>query len=250
MRDYRKIFWTRERFGTLFLQAVLVTVLLAWFFYRSIWALLPLSAAGALYFRKGARELIRKDREDLERQFRECIESVKTALKAGYSAENAFLESEKDLELLFGRDSMIYREMELIRRGLVVNRTLEELLAGFAIRSGSDAIGQFAEVFVIAKRSGGNLPEVIRDASELIGEQMEAKAELRTLLSGRRMEQNIMKLMPFGILLYIGLTSPGYFDSLYGNPKGVLLMTGLLGVYLAAFFLGEHILGKLEEECA
>jgi len=56
-----------------------------------------------------------------------------------------------------------------------------------------------------------------------------------------------MKIMPFGILAYVGMSSPGYFDPLYGNATGIMIMTVLLIVYLAAFYLGDRILGKLEE---
>jgi len=67
-------------------------------------------------------------------------------------------------------------------------------------------------------------------------------------LSGRRMEQNIMKIMPFGILIYVGISSPGYFDPLYGNLTGIAVMTVLLTIYLAAYHIGDRILDKLEEE--
>ena len=63
----------------------------------------------------------------------------------------------------------------------------------------------------------------------------------------KKMEQNIMKLMPFGILAYVGVSSPGYFDPLYGNLTGIALMTGLLTIYLVACFMGDKILSGLEE---
>ena len=73
------------------------------------------------------------------------------------------------------------------------------------------------------------------------------REEIAAALSGRRMEQNIMKIMPFGILAYVGMSSPGYFDPLYGNITGTAIMTGLMILYLSAFYLGDRILGKLEE---
>lgn len=59
------------------------------------------------------------------------------------------------------------------------------------------------------------------------------------------MEQNIMKLMPFGILLYIGFSYPGYFDALYHNLRGMGIMTLCLIVYLGAYALGEYIIQKI-----
>lgn len=187
-------------------------------------------------------------REKLTIEFKECILSVSTSLKAGYAVENAFLESRGDMKLLFGENSMIYNELELIRRGLVINITLEELLEDLADRSGSADIHQFAQIFVIAKRNGGNIPEIIRASSELIGMRIETRQEIRTVLSGRRMEQNIMKLMPFGILAYIGMSYSGYFDSLYHNVRGVMIMTMCLVIYIFAYVTGDTILNRIEAE--
>ena len=59
------------------------------------------------------------------------------------------------------------------------------------------------------------------------------------------MELVIMELMPFGILFYVNMGNPGYFDSLYHNLTGIAIRTGCLAVYLASFFLGKYILNKL-----
>ena len=66
--------------------------------------------------------------------------------------------------------------------------------------------------------------------------------------SGKQMEQNIMKGMPFGILVYISLANHGYFDVLYHNWQGAALMTGCLGVYLLAYGMGERIMDQIRLE--
>lgn len=248
-RDYRKYEPTlREMLGEIG-KAVCAVGILAYFFYRSIWAVIPLAGIGVVVYRRSIAARIRNCREQLVVQFQECIMSVSAALKAGYAVENAFLESRNDMRLLYGENSLIYQELECIRRGLVINISLEEQLADLADRSGSEDIRQFAQVFAIAKRSGGNLPEIIRSTAELIGQRVNMQQEIRTLLSGRRLEQMIMKLMPFGILLYIGATYPGYFDSLYHNLTGIAIMTGCLGLYLTAYVLGDRTLDRIARNC-
>lgn len=225
-----------------------MSALLAYFFYRSVWAMLPLSIVGVLFFRMERDKKIEKIKEELNIQFKECILSVASCLKAGYAVENAFVESRNDMKLLYGESSLIYTELECIRRGLIINITLEELLTDLGNRSASDDIMQFAQVFGIAKRNGGNLPEIIQTTAVLIGRRIDAKQEVRTLLSGRQMEQTIMKLMPFAILLYIGRSYSGYFDTLYHNWQGTAIMTGCLGVYLAAYVMGDRIIRKIAAE--
>lgn len=244
-RDYRKCRWSVRELMPAIGKSALVVVLLAYFFYRSVWAVLPLSVVGVLFFRMEGQRRREVAREELNCQFKECILSVAASLKAGYAVENAFVESRNDMKLLYGEKSLIYMELEHIRRGMVINITLEELLTDLAVRSGSDDIIQFAQVFAIAKKSGGRLPEIIQTTAEMIGRRIDARREIRTLLSGRQMEQNIMKLMPFGILLYIGSSYPGYFDTFYHNLQGVAIMTVCLAVYLAAYILGDKILQQI-----
>ncbi|MBO4609479.1 MAG: type II secretion system F family protein [Lachnospiraceae bacterium] len=246
-RDYRSVKWDAGKRLRAVLESAGCVLLLSFFFYRSFLAAVPLSFIGILYFRKKGKSLAAKDRKNLESQFGEAIRGVETALKAGYSVENAFVQSGRDMERQFGRDAFICEELEAIRRGMILNITLEEMLTDLGMRSGSEAISDFAKVFAIAKRYGGSMPEIISSAADTISLQIETMEEIDASLSGRRMELNIMRIMPFGILAYVGVTSPGYFDPLYGNLTGVLLMTGLLAVYLAGFVLGDKVLAGLEE---
>ena len=247
-RDYRKCEWTgRELVFAIFKSAVVV-LFLAFFFYQSMLAVIPLSVVGILYFRMLGRQRVKKNKHRLLLEFKECILSIATALRVGYAVENAFLESRNDMRMLFGVQSHIYQELELIRRGLVINITLEELLKDFAERSDCKEVQQFAEVFTIAKRNGGNLAEIIYSTSEIINRQIETRQEIQTLLSGREMEQRIMKLMPFGILIYIGMTYSGYFDSLYHNPQGIAIMTVCLAVYIVAYLLSDRIIERIGVE--
>lgn len=248
MLDYRSANWKKGERLLVVLESILVMALLSYFFYRSAFAMIPLIGIGVLWYWRKCKSKVKKDKDILEIQFKECILSVNAALRAGYSIENAFRESEVDMKRLYGTSSYIYTELLIIRHGLVMNERIENLLMDFARRSDLENIEQFSEVLSIAKRTGGNIPDIIRNTSDMITRQIDSRMEIQTILSGKRMEQNIMKLMPFAIILYVGLTSKGYFDSLYGNIKGILIMTGALAIYIAAFFLGEKILSRLEQE--
>lgn len=218
-----------------------VTGFLAFFFYRSLWAVIPLAPLGLAWFQLIRQRRGRRRREELAGQFRECILAVASSLQAGYSVENAFLSCEQDMGQMFGRDALICDELRLIRRGLAINIPLEELLADLGERSGCDELAQFGEVFSIAKRNGGNMAEIIGSSSELIGKNIDLRREVEILLGGKRMELTIMKLMPFLVLLYVGTANAGYFDVLYHNGRGILIMTGCLAVYVAACAIGEIV---------
>ena len=247
-QDSHEYRWKKGEELAALLLSVAVMGLLAFFFYRSLWAVPALSPIGVFCYRSVRRKKAERYREELTAQFRECILAAATSLQAGYSAENAFLECGKDMKLMYGENAPICRELGIMRRGLQINITLEELLQDFARRSGCEEINQFAQIFSLAKRNGGNMAAIIRSSAALIGKQIELRQELRTLLAGKKMELNIMKVMPFGILAYISFGNPGYFDMLYHNITGAAVMTGCLAAYLAACLLGDRVLEKMMAE--
>lgn len=243
--DYHKYRWKKGEKAGIFVICAGATGFLAYFFYRSLWAAIPLSGIGIMLFLRISGQRMKRAKEELAVQFRECILATATSLQAGYSVENAFVEAGKDMRLMYGDEAAIVEELNIIRRGLNINITLEELLTDMAERSACEDILQFAEIFSIAKRNGGNMTEIIHSTAAQIGKQIELRQEIQILLSGKKMELGIMKGMPFGILLYVNFGNPGYFDPLYHNLTGIAVMTGCLGVYLGAYVLGEKILDGL-----
>ena len=241
-QDCCKYGWKKGERARAVLVSLGVTGVFSYFFYRSFLALIPLSLIGAAAFWMIRQQKLEKAKQELAGQFRECILAVATSLQAGYSVENAFLECGQDMALMYGEQAAICQELKLIRRGLHINISLEGLLTDMAKRSDCEEIAQFAQIFALAKRNGGNMAEIIRNSAGQIGRQIELRQEIQMLLGGKKMELTIMKIMPFGILLYIDMGNPGYYDSLYHNVVGVAVMTGCLGLYLGAYLLGEHIM--------
>lgn len=224
-------------------QGMLIVVILAWFFYRSPAAVLPLSLLLVFWKQSRVLELAGRRRRELAVQFRDLILSVSAGLQAGYSMENAFVEAGHEMRGLYGENSLIAAEMDRVQRGIRSNIPLENLLLDLGRRSADEDIGNFAEVFSIAKRSGGNMKEIIQRSAAMIGDKIAVKREIQTILAARKYEQKIMNLIPVLIIAYLQLTSGGFFDVLYGNLPGVLIMTGALAVYLAAY----RISGKIVE---
>lgn len=243
-RDYGKHFFTgAEQICRLF-KCIGIVLLLCCFFYRSLWAFPVLCIPGAIYYKRDAGHKAAQDRRRLLLQFRDLIRSVAASMQAGYSVENAFLESYSDMCMMHGEASFICRELKVIKRGLVINLTLEELLEDLGKRSKTAQIREFASVFAIARRNGGNMTQVIHTSAELIHRKVETEEEILLQTAARRMERNIMNLMPFAILLYVDIGNKGYFDALYHNPRGVAVMSGCLAVYLTAYYLSEKILQR------
>ena len=222
-------------------EGMLLIGIFAYFFYRSIWAYLPLLPALLLFLKGKKKELAGKRRRALQMQFKDAVLSVSANQKAGYSVENAFKEAYRDMKMLYGEESPICRELYSIGKGLENNIVLEKLLYDFGCRSRLQDIMQFAEIFLIAKRNGGSMTEILSVTADTIEQKTAVDKEIEVLLSSRKMEQKIMNAVPFFIIFYISLTSGGFFDVLYHNPAGILIMTACLAVYLAAYFISGKI---------
>ena len=86
------------------------------------------------------------------------------------------------------------------------------------------------------------MTQIISESMEIISEKLDVEKEIDVLISAKKMEARIMEIVPFGIIVYVGLSNPGFFDSLYGNLAGIALMSACLVAYMAAFLMTEKII--------
>ena len=224
-----------------FLQGEIIAALFGWLFYDSLFAVVLLSPLGIpwVLFQKSI-EKKRRCRQ-IGIQFRDAIYSVLTGLKAGYSVENAFFEAEKDMKILYGAKSDIVFYLSRICKGLKNNIALEKLMYSFGKECGNTDIQDFALVFKVAKRNGGNMTEIIERTIDVISQKINVEKEIDVLISAKRFEAKIMNVVPFFIIFYISISSPGFFDVLYHNPFGIVLMSVCMFVYIAAYVMSERI---------
>ncbi len=215
--------------------------MVGYFFYQSWAACVCLFPLLVFFLREKKKELAKRRRQELSIQFKDLVLSLSANQRAGYSIENAFKEAYRDMEMLYGTQSPVCQEVRHIILGLENNVVLEKLLYSLGVRSNEPDIMQFADVFLIAKRSGGNMTEILEKTAAVIEQKMETEQEIQLMISAKKMEQKIMNMVPFLIIFYIGTTSKGFFDVLYHNLIGVVIMTVCLGFYGAAYLLSKRI---------
>lgn len=211
-------------------------------FYRSWIAVLIFLPCIPFYIKKKEKDKRDKRIIILNMEFKEAILSLASSLSAGYSIENAFKEGLKDMSLIYGTESLIVKEFQYIAGRIEMNVTIETLLEEFAGRSGVEDIKSFSQVFSTAKRTGGDLILIIQSTVENISQKIEVKREIITIMTQKQFEQKIMSMVPFIIIIYINLTSPGFLDPLYGNSTGIIIMTACLMAYLFSSYISKKII--------
>ena len=234
----------RELAGALLISSG-VLIFLALLCYNNIFFAFLLIPYIPFYIKEKRKKL--KDRRSwtLNMQFRDFINCISSALESGYSIENAIREGYQDMKLSYGEDELIMKEARIIMGRLENNRTVEEVFLDFGERSGLEDINSFADIFATAKRTGGNLIQIIKSTADVIHTRVELKRELRTVIASKKYEADIMKLIPFGLLIYLRLFSPDMVKALYGNLFGIVFMTIVLLVYLLLCKISDHMV-KIE----
>ena len=230
----------REK-GKIFLFGLAAAFVTATLFYNSCYGCISIGLYVPLFYRIAEKKKVERQRQRLIAEFKDAMQSIAAALQAGYSLENAWRESERELSELHGADAWMVKELHQMNQAVAMNQPIEKLFYDFAVRSGCEDILNFAEVFLFAKRSGGDFGRIIRTTTERIRDKIEVENEIQTVIAGKKMEQKIMSLIPVGLLGYLRITSADFLSPLYGTLTGAGTMTGALVVYAAALLLSEKM---------
>ncbi len=222
-------------------KGILLIGIISYLFYGTWICTILFSPYLIWYIKSWEKQLVKKKQTKFRLQFKEAIQSLSAALNVGYSVENAMREAIKDLKGIYKKDDMILREFSYMIRQLQMNVSVETVLQNFAGRTGDEDVQTFVTVFNMAKRSGGDTMEIIRNAVRQMGEKIDVEREVTTLVSGKKLELKIMTLIPLGMVLYMKISFPEFLDVLYGNLVGVIIMSICLLVYLVVYEMGRRI---------
>lgn len=211
-----------------FLAGAVLAAAIGYLFYKSwlaAWLMAPLGRLAAPGFRSW---LEARRRREVTGQFRQFLYAFSTSLAAGRSVENALLSAERDLLLIDpSGTSVLARELSAmngqIRNGLSADRAF----ARFAERLAIEEAGQFSAGFSLCKQTGGDLVELVRRSTALIGEKIETQQELEAITAQKRFEAKAMAAVPFAMIGFLAFGSPDYMAPMY-EGAGRLLMTGVL----------------------
>ena len=73
---------------------------------------------------------------------------------------------------------------------------MEDLFLDLGKRCRVEDIENFASILYTAKRSGGDLGNVIQKVARMLGDKIDVKKEIESTLAAKKSEQMIMSLIP------------------------------------------------------
>ena len=223
------------------LKAALFAGLTGVLFYNSILSALIFLPFWHLYQKTEKASIIEKKKFDLNMDFSDAIACMSGVLEGGSSIENAISQTYRDMALSHDKESPIMKELKLIGNGLNNNIRIEDAFLDMARRTDIEDVRNFADIFATAKRTGGNIIAIIRETSGTIRTKTEVSRELRTVMASKKLESDIMRTIPYLMLVYLRLSSPDLLEPLYGNLTGIVFMSIMLMLYAAMSILASRI---------
>lgn len=171
-------------------------------------------------------------------QFKDLLESLTSSYSAGKNTLEAFVDSERDMEQVYGEDADIVKELHIIVTGMKNSLNAEALLLNFAQRSGLDDVRNFADVFRVAIRQGANIRDIIATTRDIISDKIEIEMEINTMMSGNKNELTIMMVMPLVIIVSLGGMGSG-MSVADNSVTNILIKIVALAMFGVAYYLGR-----------
>jgi len=198
-------------------------------------------AAGIAFIPIRTQQIIDKRRRKLNSQFRDMLEALATSLGAGKTVVESFRVVYEDLKVQYDENADILKELEIVLSGMDNNVDIEDLLQDFGVRSGIDDIYSFANVFKICYRKGGNIKDTIRSTHTILSDKMEITEDIETMVTANKNEQNIMLVMPIGLVGMIKMMSAD-FAANFVTPAGIISTTIGVALFVASYYVGKQVL--------
>lgn len=181
-----------------------------------------------------------KQKNQLKIQFRDMLDSLATSFTSGDNANSSFNNAYEDMKTQYSEDSFIVKELQEIVVGIRNNISIEESLNDFANRSGLEDIKNFANVFSVVYKKGGDIRSVVRNCYNLIGDKIEIENEIKTKITSNKTQQKVMSVAPILIVGFLKLSSSAFAEN-FATVKGVIVITIAIGIFIGAYKYGEKI---------
>lgn len=233
-----------KQYFKIFVPIAVVTFFAGWIFFRSVTTAVFITIFSGImpYVVVANRE--KKMKQLLNYQFKEALRALSSSIKAGSSLRNALTKTYEDLQRIY-RDSKkvpILDEFGIISYELDLMISLEDVLKNFEKRADLEDVSDFVHVTLMAKKQGGDITKVIERVTRIISDRIEIEYEIATLVAGKKMEAQMLTMLPITMVLILSATSPKYMAPMYESPLGKTLMVVASFMLVLNYFIGKKII--------
>jgi tight adherence protein B len=219
------------------LLSCLAAALIAWWLgslFVGTWSLLlPVAVVVAPL---GLLYVLREHRfSRFDNQLPEAVDLMSRGLRAGHSIA-AVLE-------MVGTEigDPLGAEFRAMHKEQTLGLPMRDAMVNLVQRIPRDDMRFIATAILLQKESGGNLAQILDKTSNLVRERARLRGQLRIYTAQGRITGWILCAAPFAMFTLISIVNKNYTKSLFGEPMGVKMVEGALGLML----LGVLIIRKI-----
>ena len=175
----------------------------------------------------------------IEEQFPDALDFLGRSVRAG----NAF---SIGLELLAAEVSgPLKTEILRLTREIALGAGLEDALNGLSARVELVEVRLFVSAVLLQKETGGNLNEVLSKLAVSVRERLRLRGHVKAMSGQGRLTALVLSVLPVVLMIVLKIVSPGYLDSLTGDPMGRNLLAGAAVSQMLGFIVMRKII-KIE----
>ena len=118
--DYREYVLSKVEKGRIILYSLGLTIGIAFLFYRSMWGMCCFPFLYFLFYKREKENGKEKRDQQLLDEFVNGIRVLNTSLQAGISMENAWREVQKEVQMMYGEESLFFKEIKEMNQENVI----------------------------------------------------------------------------------------------------------------------------------
>jgi tight adherence protein B len=157
-------------------------------------------------------------RKRIERQALSAMQLLASGLRAGYSVPQAIA--------LVARHSPepTASEFALAAQEISIGVQLADSIARLAKRTANSDYELVSIIVRVQHEVGGNLAQILDSVGNTLRERFDLRSQVNALTAQQRLSSTLLTLLPFGLLLFLGLVDRAFVEPLFTQTAGRIML--------------------------
>ncbi len=165
----------------------------------------------------------------------DALRSLADSFRSGHSLVQTMQQASRDLKGKMGQ------RFAACAQRLEMGDGVAEALLPLRTASGVPELAFVSVALDVQHQCGGSIAPVIESARESVEGELELARNLRVQTAQAKLSASIVTLMPFVLIAFFSLASPGFLAPFFESPLGLLLLTVALAMQVAGVIAVRRI---------
>ena len=175
-------------------------------------------------------------KKKIENDLFEAISIMNNAFKAGMSITQSVDLVSKELV------GPISKEFQKISMEISLGLDIEIAFKRFSERIKSNEAVYLTSSLSVLNKTGGNIIKVFNSIEKNMFNRRKLEQELRALTSSSKLIMYVLIIVPIVFVLFINLINKDYFEPLFTNPIGIIILILIVVIYVTYIVVVRRVL--------